>query len=66
MTPDQKPSHQVVDPDAPAPGDDEQMSEQQAAELRELCEKHDEPFDGNLTRREAEQRIESLKARDES
>ncbi|SFH14048.1 Protein of unknown function [Palleronia marisminoris] len=41
-------------------GDDEQMTEEQAAHLRQLCEKHDEPFDANLTRRQANERIDAL------
>ena len=47
------------DTDADAP-----MTEVQAAKLRELCEKHDEPFDGNLTEVQASERIEYLESRD--
>ncbi|WP_375261015.1 DUF3072 domain-containing protein [Palleronia sp.] len=39
---------------------DEPMTEEQAVRLRQLCEKHDEAFDGNLTRQEADARIEAL------
>lgn len=40
---------------------EEPMTEKQAAELRELAEKAGEPVDGNLTRGQAEARIEALK-----
>jgi hypothetical protein len=40
---------------------DAPMDEKQAAELRKLCEKQGEPFDGNLTAAQAAERIEALK-----
>ena len=40
---------------------DEPMTEKQKVILRELCEKHDEAFDGNMTREQADARIEALK-----
>ncbi|MBJ3762607.1 DUF3072 domain-containing protein [Maribius pontilimi] len=43
-------------PDGNAP-----MTDKQAAELRQLCEKHDEAFDGTLTQDQAAARIEMLK-----
>jgi hypothetical protein len=46
------------DPDAP-------MSEKQAARLRELCEKLDEPFDTALNQRQTEERIRQLEKRAE-
>ncbi len=39
---------------------DEPMTPKQAAILRELCERKGEPFDGALTRRQAEERIAYL------
>ncbi|WP_168771175.1 DUF3072 domain-containing protein [Palleronia sediminis] len=45
------------------PKADEPMTEVQAAKLRELTEKTDEPFDANLTRGQAEARIEALEDR---
>ena len=45
------------------PKGNEPMTDRQAAELRELCEKHDEPFDGHLTQDQAEARIAALKDR---
>ena len=39
---------------------DEPMTEEQAVRLRQLCEKHDEPFDGNLTQQQANARIHTL------
>ncbi|WOI56597.1 DUF3072 domain-containing protein [Palleronia sp. LCG004] len=44
------------------PHGNEPMTDKQAAELRELCEKHDEPMDGNLTQDQADARIEALKS----
>ncbi|MGR3484936.1 MAG: DUF3072 domain-containing protein [Paracoccaceae bacterium] len=41
----------------------DEMSEVQAARLRELCEQHGEPFDASLNASQAEQRIEALEAR---
>ena len=41
-------------------GKDEPMTAAQAAQLRELCEKHDEAFDGNLTQEQADARIKAL------
>ena len=40
------------------------MTEVQAAELRQLCERLDEPFDGSLNQEEAAERIRLLKERD--
>ena len=42
---------------------DGRMTEVQAVELRELCRKLDEPFDAELTRRQAETRLRELSAR---
>jgi hypothetical protein len=42
---------------------DEPITDRQAAILRDLAERAGEPFDGNLTRGEAEERIEALRAR---
>ena len=39
---------------------DEPMTDEQAVRLRQLCEKHDEAFDGSLTREQAEARIEAM------
>lgn len=47
----------VVNPDS---GADEPMTAKQAARLRTLCEKHDEAFDANLTREQADARIDAL------
>jgi hypothetical protein len=41
---------------------DEPITDRQAAILRDLAERAGEPFDGNLTRGEAEARIEALRA----
>ena len=41
-------------------GKDEPMTDEQAVRLRELCEKHDEAFDGNMTREQADARIKAL------
>lgn len=49
----------VVGGDETAAGD-EPMTEVQAARLRDLCEKHDEAFDGNLTKSQADDRIAAL------
>jgi hypothetical protein len=48
---------------AGGPGDDPggRMTEVQAVELRELAEKTGEPFDGQLTQRQASIRIEALR-----
>lgn len=40
---------------------DDPMTDAQAAELRDLCDKRGEPFDTSLTREQAEARIEALK-----
>lgn len=40
--------------------DDEPMTSETATRLRELCEKLDEPFDGNLSERQALRRIAAL------
>jgi hypothetical protein len=40
---------------------DDPITEQQAAILRDLAERAGEPFDGNLTRGQAEERIEALR-----
>ncbi|WP_439119660.1 DUF3072 domain-containing protein [Marivita sp.] len=42
------------------PDPEEEMTEQQAIKLRELASEADEPFDGSLTRRQAERRIAHL------
>lgn len=42
------------------PDPEEEMTEQQAIKLRELASAADEPFDGSLTRRQAERRIAHL------
>ncbi|WP_099826838.1 DUF3072 domain-containing protein [Oceaniglobus indicus] len=42
---------------------DDPMTEKQAAELRALCEETGEPFDGNLTSAQAQDRIDYLKSR---
>ena len=42
------------------PSADEPMTAKQAAQLRQLCEKHDEAFDGALTRAQADARIKAL------
>lgn len=44
------------EPDAP-------MSEKQAARLRQLCEKLDEPFDTALNQQQTEERIRQLEER---
>jgi len=48
---------------AEGPGGDPggRMTEVQATELRELAEKTGEPFDGQLTQRQADMRIAELK-----
>lgn len=45
--------------DADAP-----MTEVQSAKLRQLCDKLDEPFDGNLNQKQAAERIDALEDRD--
>jgi hypothetical protein len=40
---------------------DEPITEKQAVILRDLAERAGEPYDGNLTRGEAERRIEALR-----
>ncbi len=40
---------------------DDPMTDAQAAELRDLCERTGEPFDTGLTREQADARIEALK-----
>ncbi len=61
---DQKPSHLVVDPESPDPGaTSEPMTEEQAARLKDLCEKSGELFDTSLTQAQAAERIEVLEAR---
>ncbi|EKE44765.1 hypothetical protein OCGS_1148 [Oceaniovalibus guishaninsula JLT2003] len=47
-----------------SPTAEEPMTEVQAVRLRELCQKLDEPFDGNLTQAQADARIEALENRD--
>lgn len=42
------------------PDPEEQMTEKQAIQLRELASEADEPFDGSLTRRQAQRRIAHL------
>ncbi|QFU07308.1 hypothetical protein PARPLA_01169 [Rhodobacteraceae bacterium THAF1] len=41
-------------------GKDEPMTDKQAAILRDLCEKKNEAFDGNMTREQADARIAAL------
>jgi hypothetical protein len=41
---------------------DDPITDRQAATLRDLAERAGEPFDGNLTRGEAEARIDALRA----
>ena len=48
---------------APPLQDDRPMTEIQAAELRQLAETANEPFDGNLTEQQAEERLEYLRAK---
>ena len=48
----------VVGPDDPR--SDEPMTAEQTARLKQLCEKHDEAFDGNLTREQADARIAAM------
>ena len=43
------------------PDPEEEMTEKQAVELRELTSEAGEAFDGSLTRRQAERRIAHLK-----
>ena len=51
-----------LDPNAGlGPDPEEEMTEKQAVELRELTSEADEAFDGSLTRRQAERRIAYLK-----
>lgn len=50
----------VVGTDELGQNADEPMTEEQSAHLRQLCEKHDQPFDGNLTRQQAAARIKEL------
>ena len=51
----------VLDPAFDLPPDpNEPMTEKQAVKLRELAAEADEPFDGNLTKRQAERRIAHL------
>lgn len=40
--------------------ENEPMTEEQAVYLRQLCKDHDEPFDANLTREQANARIKAL------
>jgi hypothetical protein len=42
------------------PDPEEQMTEKQAIQLRKLTSEADEPFDGSLTRRQAQRRIAHL------
>ena len=60
---------QVVAPDLVTHRDetsDAPMTEVQAVKLRTLCDKLDEPFDGNLTERQASKRIAALEEIDNS
>lgn len=51
----------VLDPTLKlGPDPEEEMTEQQAITLRELSSEAGEPFDGSLTRRQAERRIAHL------
>ncbi|MFQ6551559.1 DUF3072 domain-containing protein [Aestuariibius insulae] len=62
MIPPTKPV--IDDPEAEAARDpDAPMTEKQAAELRELTEKTGDPFDANLTERQADERIAELRER---
>ncbi|WP_102109915.1 DUF3072 domain-containing protein [Oceaniglobus roseus] len=49
---------------APETGEDEPMTEKQAAELRQLCEEKGEEYDASLTKTQAEERIAALKGQD--
>jgi hypothetical protein len=42
------------------PDPEEKMTEKQSIQLQELTSRADEPFDGSLTRRQAERRIAHL------
>ena len=53
------PTTKVMTPDPD--GDAKRMSDAQAAELRQLCEEQDEPFDDALSAHEADRRIATLK-----
>jgi len=44
----------------------EGITEAQAATLRELCDRQGLPFDGNLSRAQAEERIEALRKNEET
>lgn len=61
MSTDQHPSYLVTDPDGHDP--EGEMTAKQATILRDLCERLDEPFDGNLTHRQANERIAALRNR---
>ncbi|MFP7570207.1 DUF3072 domain-containing protein [Marivita sp. S2033] len=51
----------ALDPDLGlGPDPEEKMTEEQAVKLRDLTSRADEPFDGSLTRRQAERRIAHL------
>jgi len=52
----------IADPDD-TERDDKQMTDKQAAELRELCARLDEPFDAMLTQTQADARIAALRDR---
>lgn len=41
---------------------DEKITEKQAVVLRDLADRANEPYDGNLTRGQAEERIAALRA----
>ncbi len=58
------PTKTVIDePHAESANDpDAEMTPEQTAELRALCEDLDEPFDASLTERQAAERIDALKA----
>ncbi len=59
---EQKPSYGVVDPDGVEPGADHMaMTDEQAAELRDLCDRLGEEFDTSLNKEQAAERIRALK-----
>ena len=56
----------LPDPDAQAAQDpDAPMTDRQAATLRDLTARTGDPFDGNLTQAQAQERIEALQEQTE-
>ncbi len=53
------PNKEIADDKTPYSG--ERMTEVQAVELRDLADKTGEPFDGQLTQRQADMRIRELR-----